>query len=64
MPPGTAEGTPLGPQDFEDETILAVLISRLRERNRKAPARELSIAIQHAQTAWLWLRVLRAGGLP
>jgi hypothetical protein len=49
----------LTPTDFEDESILAVLISRLRERNRRSPARALSLAITKCEEALLWLRTLK-----
>lgn len=44
-----------GPGDTP-ATVLPVVIERLRALNRDEPARELSLAITHAEEAlhWLW----------
>lgn len=39
-------------------TILPVVIDRLRELNRRVPARELSLAITHTEEALHWLQAL------
>jgi hypothetical protein len=38
------------------ETILPVVIAKLRQMNRDAPSRQISMAIQRAQESlhWLW----------
>lgn len=39
-------------------TVLPVVIERLRELNRREPARELSLAITHAEESLHWLLAL------
>ena len=52
-----------GPGDTP-ATILPPLIERLRALNRESPARELSLAITHAEEAlhWLWALEQRQKG--
>jgi hypothetical protein len=46
-----------GPGDTP-ATILPPLIERLRVLNRESPARELSLAITHAEESLHWLQAL------
>jgi hypothetical protein len=52
-----------GPGDTP-ATILPAVIERLRVLNRESPARELSLAITHAEEALHWLQALEQKGRP